>query len=154
MAALDSDSMTVLAAGELPSLRRLSMTNGQIGSTGVEALARAPLVRQLEFLSIGWNRVGHRGAAALAAAEAPSLRELVLEHNSVGDRGAAALAAARWAPHVTRLGLAKAQLRDAGAAALCAGRLDALQELDLRDNALSDGARTVVRSRFGARALL
>ena len=145
----------------------LQLLECAVDDAGAESLAAAladgGADLPLRCLHLGSNRIGARGAAALAAALPPRLEVLGLEHNALGDSGAAALAAQiggggggtppgggggsglasptpRAAP--TALDLAGNGIGDDGLLPL----LDALacnerlQQLDLRDNPIQQKA--------------
>lgn len=64
-------------------------------SAGVEAMAGASLLGQLEVLLLSGNDVANEGAIALARVSMP-IRRLDLTWNTIGAQGAAALAKAPW----------------------------------------------------------
>ena len=87
-----------LGRGALPRLKTLTLTMTGIGDAGLVVLA--PALQQLpalENLSLGFNRFGDEGLAALVAPPAGGLtvlKELRLSDTKVTDAGCAALAAA------------------------------------------------------------
>ncbi len=93
-----------------------------LGDTGAEALASSGLLAELDELALCSAAVGPRGAAALAAAEAPRLRQLDLANNPLGPAGAAALARASFLSGLRELGLSLCGLDDEAMRHL--GRID------------------------------
>jgi hypothetical protein len=105
--ALTADDGCTLAAAALPELRDLQLWN--VGPGLVSALAAAPWMLRLEWLSLKASRKGPAcGLAAadgraLAAAQLPALKRLVI---SDAERGfMAACAAAAWLGGLERLHL-------------------------------------------------
>lgn len=147
------EAVAALLSGGLPSLTTLRLGNNTIGTAGCEAIARH--VAPLQHLSIGWNRVGHRGVRAIASS--PLRRDLLhldLEHIQTGDIGCAALADADIPLQI--LNLRQSKVGDAGARHLLrwSSLPTSLRELDLRNNQLSADVSTELRERFGPRVLL
>jgi uncharacterized protein (TIGR02996 family) len=148
----------------LPGLRALELAWTSPTKAGVEALAQAPLLGQLEVLDLSRNRLGAGAAAALAAssggaalrhlhlcdcqvrdagaqalAGAPfdRLLGLDLERNGISDEGARRLAAAPGLPELVFLTMRGNPVTDAGAEALLARRPDGWAYLNLHSGRLS-----------------
>jgi len=148
--ATDDAVAAVLAPGALPSLVTLGLSNNTIGTAGCQAVAAhlAPLRR----LSVGWNRLGHRGVSAIASS--PLGRGLVLldlDHVQTGEKGCAALAEAEL--QLERLSLRQSKVDDAGARRLLRSPslTTRLRVLDVSGNNLSTDVAAELRECFGAR---
>ena len=77
--------VAALVAGAHTRVRHLALNLGEITDAGVLLLAAWPRAAGLVSLSLIENRVGDRGAEALAASEhLGALRELNLERNPIG----------------------------------------------------------------------
>jgi Ran GTPase-activating protein (RanGAP) involved in mRNA processing and transport len=117
----------------------------------LEQLRGTPL-ESIETLDLGYNQLGPEGAALLARFELPALRSLSLEANRIGERGALALAGARWIDQLTTLRLGGARrygrdnhIGDGGLSAL-GGRLARVEELELCLNELRGTALDALRA--------
>src|SRR5262249_7295048 len=87
--ALEDDGVGVLAGCPgLAGLESLSLFDAGLSAEGVRALASSPHLRRLKVLDLAENFTGPRAAAAL--------EELYLDWNRIGDKGAKALAASPW----------------------------------------------------------
>ncbi|HEY2910335.1 MAG TPA: TIGR02996 domain-containing protein [Gemmataceae bacterium] len=64
----------------LPRLRWLDLSANRLGPATIRGLARSPIMRTLRVLDLSNNPIGAAGAAFLAEADAPELRELVLNN--------------------------------------------------------------------------
>ena len=137
------------AAAEVPKMalalahaRRLQaarVVDCGLGDEGAVALARAlrTCATSLQWLHLGGNQIGPRGAAALAEALPRSVRVLGLERNALGDEGAAALASLlQRNDTLALLDLSRNAIHDAGVLPLldALARNDAIEQLDLRGN--------------------
>jgi hypothetical protein len=128
-----------LASGALAGVEALIAWDAALTDRAARAIAEAE-PDALVSLDLSWNHLRAAGAGVLAALR--GLVRLRLYHNDVGPDGAEAIA--RRAEPLHGLNLCGNQLGDAGAAALCSGRLVTLRELALGWNDIGDG---------GARAL-
>lgn len=126
------------ASGAFPLLRTLSLNDNRVGDAGLKALAAclaSGRLLHLYTLNLGRNDIGDAGLTALTTALIPADRPIArlyrlslgnydvdrkshLFRNSIGDAGAKALVEAR-----------------------SAGALDALGQLDLRNNDIGDAGR-------------
>jgi uncharacterized protein (TIGR02996 family) len=154
---LGADGLAALAGGTFPNLRALHLLRTRPQEAGVGALAGAPFFPELRSLSLGGNNLGP--AAAIEIANPPSgaaqLRVLDLRENRIGDRGARALASSPHLAQLIQLDLAEAHVGDAGAKALAESpHLAGLLDLNLFGNALSPRAAELLRARFGPRVFL
>jgi uncharacterized protein (TIGR02996 family) len=154
---LGAAGLAALAAGTFPALRALHLLRTRPEEGGVAALVSARFFPELRSLSLGGNNLGP--AAAVDLANPPSgggqLRVLDLRENRIGDRGAKALAASPHLARLIQLDLAEAHVGDAGAKALAdSPHLSGLLDLNLFGNALSPRTAELVRARFGSRAVL
>ena len=119
---LQDQGLRALADNGLQSggkrLRELRLDGNAITWQGAEALAgsmrRHPWSKQLQHLSLRWNRVGDQGLASVAEAmqgmRCPKLKELDLIGNEIGGHGVQALAKAlraQGAPRLAKLSLAE-----------------------------------------------
>jgi hypothetical protein len=121
-----------LAGGALPALRCLDLNHTPIGADGMAALARAPWLGQLEWLSLELCNLGPAGVRALIGASMPRLASLDLTAAGVDADGAQALAAWPSLDGVATLTLRRSSLGDAGLAALLGSpHLEKLVRLDL-----------------------
>jgi uncharacterized protein (TIGR02996 family) len=153
---LGAESVTALAAGELPALRALHLLRTRPQEDGVAALTAAAFFPELRSLSLGGNNLGPSTATAIARAPADNLRVLDLRENRIGDRGARSLADSPHLANLIQLDLAEAHLGDAGAAALAdSPHLGGLFSLNLYGNpTISTRAADRLRERFGDRVFL
>ena len=130
---------------------RVVLVSTQIEAGGdqpLDALVRAPW--NLRHLDLSGRDLGDAGAATLAAARWPALRELALMEANLGDAGAASLAAAHW-PALKALVLSDNSLGDAGVASLAAAHWPALQLLCLSHNSFGDaGAASLAAASWPA----
>ena len=88
--------------------------------------------------SANWA-LGDDAFAQLCAARLSSLRVLSVAYNRIGPRGARALAAAPWLSQLDRLALRGNPILDEGVIAI-APRIAGVRELDLHDTAIEDAA--------------
>ena len=141
-----------LARGNLPALRALRLIRTRPQEDGVAALVGAGFFPGLRSLALGGNNLGPAAALALADAPADNLRVLALPENRVGDRGAVALARSAHLPNLIELDLAEAHVGDAGVAALLDSPLAGqLAFLNLSGSPLSDGVKELLKERMGDR---
>ena len=105
-----------------------------IGAEGAAALAAANWP-SLATVDVTDNSIGAEGAAALATAEWRSLTSLDVSENSIGAEGAAALAAAEWRS-LTSLNVRSNSIGDEGAAALATAEWRSLTSLDVSNNSI------------------
>ena len=141
--------------GALPRLKKLNLSDNNIGDAGVTALASAlgqgalPL---LSSLNLFCNQIGDSGLSNFVTAVGsnangtlPLLAELILAHNQIGDVGASTFANATdpkegegALPSLEKLYLHYNQIGDAGvtslATAVANGALPALTFLHLGNN--------------------
>lgn len=68
----------------LPRLRWLDLSANRLGPAAIRRLARSSIMRTLCVLDLSNNPIGDAGAAYLAEADAPELRELVLNNCGIG----------------------------------------------------------------------
>lgn len=109
---------------ELFRLRALRMVSARAEADALRTLLASEHLGRLTLLDLHGNRADDATAVDLADGRFPDLAELWLGSNLVGNRGGAALAAS---PHLANLRL-----------------------LDLRNNAVNDGAaQAALRRRFG-----
>jgi uncharacterized protein (TIGR02996 family) len=154
---LGAEGVAALGAGKLSALRVLHLLRTRPQEDGVAALARAALFSELRSLSLGENNLGP--AAAIEIANPPAatiqLRVLDLRDNRIGDRGAAALAKSPHLANLIHLDLAGSRIGDTGAKALAdSPHLGGLLDLNLYGNAIGDRGAARLRARFGSRVFL
>lgn len=90
-----ADLGPVLSGGRFPALRRLGLQDSELQDEIAAAVASAPVVAQLEELSLALGTLTDTGAEALLHGQPLShLRRLDLHHHFVGEETAARLAAA------------------------------------------------------------
>jgi uncharacterized protein (TIGR02996 family) len=89
---INDEGAAVLAAANLPRLRRLGLADNVLRAAGAEHLIHAPWMRHLRSLDLGRNILGPAGARLLAgAAHLTALTHLDLRLNGVRNEGARAL---------------------------------------------------------------
>jgi uncharacterized protein (TIGR02996 family) len=136
------------------ALRSLDIGWNKMGDRGLEALAAAPLGRNLERLELSSNEIGSEGVEALAASEhLGRLACLDLSFNHVSDGGVIALARSPLAQGLRSLALRYNQVGDGGAQAILDSPLrKGLLHLDLTyQSGLTDGMRRKMKRAFGKR---
>lgn len=99
------EGVTLLAKSDFRCLRELDCRQVDCSDAGVDSLAHAGFVEQLESLNLGQNRIGDAGVSALSCADAGRLRSLNLWMNEISNEGAKAIAGAEWLARVTDLSL-------------------------------------------------
>jgi uncharacterized protein (TIGR02996 family) len=153
--ALDEPGARVLSAAELPHLRALSLNFARPvdAEVGTAALVRARYLPTLRALALNFSYVTANCAEALAQAPLGELRSLKLFGNRVGDRGAEALARSAALGGLLELDLSDSRVGDAGALALAESpHLGGLLFLNLLGDPLGPRAAGALRDRFSARA--
>lgn len=144
--------VAALARGEFPALRALHLLRTRPQDDGVAALVGASSFPELRSLALGGNNLGPNAALALAGAPAENLRVLDLRENRVGDRGAVALARSAHLPNLIELDLAEAHVGDAGVTAILDSPLaEQLVFLNLSGSPMSDGMKELLKARMGDR---
>ena len=159
------EGLAAIAGGEgLAGVRRLQLEHAQLTGAAIEAFAESPIARMLQQLRVNSNRIGARGAHALATAfpaldlldveacalDADGLRALTasarlakvasldLSRNPNGDDAFAHALDALALPALRHLACVDSQLATASAAALARAPLADLRSLDLSSNPLGD----------------
>ena len=130
------DGITQLAGAPLDSLRALNLRDNKLGPKGLTRLL--PRLTGVEQLELGGNKLGKKGAAALAVAPLESVAALTLSSNNIGDAGLQALARAPWLGQLQSLVLRKNKLGPDAITALAQAPMPRLTELDLSKNPLGD----------------
>ncbi len=134
----------ILGLPQLSGLETLDLCNlggtvTPLGPAGARAIASSPYLRRLKTLQLYGHIIGDDGAAALAGATLPGLRELLLGENGIGPTGAGTLMSSPGLAGVTYLILASNPLGDAGAAAIAAApEQPSLRSLSLGSCGLTD----------------
>ena len=150
--ALTLDRLARGLASQLLEIQALeSLSHFRISDTGVTDDEVRVLVESKRFLALGSlqldrNRIGTRGAVALADAEhLPALVSLDLMINEIGDAGARALASAPQRKLLRVLGVNHNRLTQVGAIAISdTSHLTQLNTLDLGFNDLGDRGITAL----------
>jgi len=108
----------------------------EVGPSLWEGMQHSKAGSQVKKLDLWRNKIGDRGAKALAAALPKSfVEELNLRHNDIGDEGAEALAAGLPGSQVKKLDLYQNKIGDRGAKALAATiPKSSVEELSLGEN--------------------
>jgi uncharacterized protein (TIGR02996 family) len=138
--------------GQSPILNELRFLNlhwNKIGDGGLEALAQARSLHRLEHLDLTNNQIHAEGMAALGASRVlANLRHLVLRDNYLHDSSIVAFAASRTLTKLACLHLQDNRFGAEGAQALAeCPALSALTELNLANNRIDDeGARALAKS--------
>jgi hypothetical protein len=113
----------------LSSLREIDLSGGKLTWREIATLVASPAVGHARKLNLAENEIGPRGAELLAESIAmKNLQELSLANNPLGDAGGRALARSVHLAHLARL--------------------------DLSGVTLGEGTNTMLRERFGERAVL
>ena len=124
-------------AVELPALRHLACLSNGLGAATTAALARARL-DELRSLDLSENPLRDDAVIALAeTSRLPKLDVLRIKSTGVGVRGLAALAGSALGARLRAIDIARNEVDDNGLAALLAGKLTALDALDLAGSALT-----------------
>jgi uncharacterized protein (TIGR02996 family) len=90
----------------LGRLRKLDMTlSRELNAESMEILARSPYLSRLVCLDVSGENIGDDGAAHLARAALPALRELDLTSTGLGPEGLRALCSAPFGGQLTELRL-------------------------------------------------
>ncbi len=148
---LDPDAVGALAAAAVGSLATLNLARNEVGDDGARALASSPRLGALRELVLWDAHVETAGAVAIARSPGLAALEAVdLGANPIGDDGAVAIAAM---PALRSLGLADADVGEAGALAIAA-REGELDRIDLRANRIGPRAAARLRERYGDRVHL
>lgn len=114
-------------------------------------LAGTEALDELAVLDLADNDIGQALPRLLEAPALGRWRGLELGGNRLGDRGAEALARCPAAAGLRELGLGRNAIRDAGARALAESpHLGGLRALDLRGNPIGPDGAEALRARFGA----
>jgi uncharacterized protein (TIGR02996 family) len=134
---------------QFAALSMLDLPYNRLGSRGATALAQLPSLERLRWLDLSGNGVGDAGAVALA--RSPWLTRLTALHlsgNQIGPGGARGLAASTTLASLTTLDLSYNHLGNRGATALAGSlHLNALESLFLSGNDIrSSGARALAAS--------
>jgi uncharacterized protein (TIGR02996 family) len=125
---LGATGVASVAKASLGSLRRLNLSENQIGDSGAEALAHSPHLTDLLELELVGNQIGDAGAKALGEAPWTQLRRLNLRVNAIGDAG--------------------------GRALLALSRLGGLRDLFLAENPLDRKVKAELRNTFSKQVYL
>lgn len=126
----------LFAAPTFAALEALNLSANEIGDAGAVAMARNPSLRALRWLAVRSTTQKGRwtaeAAKALAEADMPALRHLVLMAQGVGSEGAAALLTSSRLVGLRALNLSYCDADWAEVIALCKCRVGpALEALDL-----------------------
>jgi uncharacterized protein (TIGR02996 family) len=161
------EALTVRDLGDVPpetfasypllaGVARLLLRGNRLGPRGAAALAASPYLGRLFQLELASCGIGAEGALALArAASLPRLCELDLGSNDLGDEGAAALAGSRLLGQLRLLDLSYNGIGDRGARALAdSPSLAPSLHLTLRMHNIGRAAGKALRRRFGDRVVL
>ncbi|AWM36601.1 Leucine Rich repeats (2 copies) [Gemmata obscuriglobus] len=152
---LGAEGMEALAGATLPNLRSLNLIRTRPTGAGVYALTGASFFPELRSLGLGGNNLPSAAAERLSQAGRTNLRILGLDGNRLGGRGAAALAGGENLSGLLVLDLAEVGIDDDGADALTqSARLGGLLYLNLYGNTLTATATARLRKRFGDRVFL
>jgi len=150
----DPGLASVIAALEVPGLRRLACCNNDLSSKAAAAIAHGRALGELQQLFLARCPLGDAGVTALAASEhLPALRVVDLARTACGRGGLQALGAGELGARLISLDLGHNELGDRDLGALFAGRrLDRLERLSLDGLDLSrPGVRALAASPVAAR---
>lgn len=142
--------------GNATKLEQLDLAENNIGDTGAEALASAPLT-QLKHLRLFECNIQAAGAAALAQASLPALRALDLGndhgllgspgYNMIGAQGCGVLAASNWLLDLDVLYLPANNIGTQGASSLAELPLNA-RDVDLSYNSIEAAALKAIATHW------
>ncbi|PCC75030.1 repeat-companion domain-containing protein [Nannocystis exedens] len=122
----------LLRSPHLHAPLELDLANNALGPASVAALLAAPFTAGHEAIDLWKNDIGDEGAALIAASAPPRLRRLRLTYNRIGPRGAIALASSPRLGALEALDLAYDPIGDDGVCALVGSEtLTALRGLQL-----------------------
>lgn len=146
-AEVTSGGVQALSATEaLAGLKHLHLAENPIGPGGLAALAESPHLRGLRLLDLAQlnsarGLISARDVSSfLRTLDIHELRHLMLDLLPVGIRGAKLIATRDTFANLTRLGLSRCMIGDAGARALVRSKqLTGLVSLDLSGNKLGRG---------------
>lgn len=100
----ENGSLTSLAEGRFPVLRKLNLSGNRVGDLVVDSFATSDPFPTLEALDLSRNQIGPTGVFALFGTPAfANLLMLDLSNNPVGPGGAAALAKSLHLPRLGKL---------------------------------------------------
>jgi len=124
----------LMANPKIPRVKFLELDSNEFGDAGVELLAGAESLANLQSLSLAHNKITDRGMRALAASPVLTrLQKLYLQHNGFGREGLQALADSPTLAGLTLLHLKANRLGPEGAGILAASPvLRNLEELYLQ----------------------
>lgn len=143
--------ITLVQSPHLSRLTTLNLGRNRLGKRGAAALAKSRHLSALTTLDLSFNGIGVDGGAAIAQARALSkLTELGLRSNQLGDEGVIALAKSRHLNHLTTLNLSHNEITDEGAAAIAKSPVfKKLTKLYFSDNLITDeGAAALAQSPY------
>jgi uncharacterized protein (TIGR02996 family) len=148
----DKDMAELVRSPHLDRLRMLNLGFWRLSKRGVEALAGASWVGNLNRLELLSLKGGIPALQALAGAPLTNLRWLDLGYGKSGAGAVEALLGAPWIAGLTHLELGNNQIGLEGARALArAPQLENLVYLNVTGNDLSKEAGNLLRDRFGER---
>ena len=137
----DEGAGIIAEALQSSNLHYLVLKNNGIGDLGAQAISKALPGSKLEILDLKGNRIGNFGIGAIAKIlkQAPRLTTLLLEGNGICSSGANAIGEALAGSNLEILNLKANQIGSAGALAIAQGLLfSKLYELDLDSNEIGD----------------
>jgi uncharacterized protein (TIGR02996 family) len=143
----------------LSNLTDLDLSGNPLGTVwtdGIEALVRAKHLKKLTRLNLSATDLQNDRVKVLAGARSfPAVTRLDLSNNDIRAGGVVALAESEWLERLRSLNLAGNGIGTGGAAAL-ANLPDGapLEELDVRNNELSEKAVARLKARFGKKVKL
>ncbi|VTR96235.1 Leucine-rich repeat-containing protein typical subtype OS=Herpetosiphon aurantiacus (strain ATCC 23779 / DSM 785) GN=Haur_4051 PE=4 SV=1: LRR_6: LRR_6: LRR_6 [Gemmata massiliana] len=153
----DQMAQELAASPYLRNLRFIDLQNNRVGTRGVSALARSPVLDTVIDLELHNNGgVADAGAAALAGSErVRELQNLGLAATGLGLKGLRAVANSPHLAQLRSLDFESAPFGDRGARALCGSPyLQKIKELTLYNCGISDRMAAALRARFGAAVAL
>jgi uncharacterized protein (TIGR02996 family) len=142
-----------LARAKLPALRELLLGSCNISDSIVAALAKGPLMAQIEELELTLNELTAVSGRALARSNrCGALKNLNIGFNNLGDEGVRALVTSRKFPKMKSLHIDSNDLTDAGAdTVLISPWVGELEQLGLGYNQISDDKRAECVRKFGSK---
>jgi uncharacterized protein (TIGR02996 family) len=121
----------IAACPAMKCVRRLDLTSNVVRNAHIAALIASPHLVKLTVLDARHNHIGVAGCQAMAEAELPALRTLILLNNPIKDKGLAALFGAKWTTRLARLDVSRCGLTERGLQELAAAPLPGLEALQL-----------------------
>ena len=146
-----------LVGARWSGLRELQLVGCRVTAGALSALLDSPVVRGLEALAIGGDRIGapDKFRALARITKPPPLRVLDMSEDAPNEAGLEAFLASPLPTGLQRLNLSRCNLNTDRTRLLATGAFDNLRVLALSNNSIgNDGAAALARSPHLARLLV